>query len=41
MVIANLPVGKVYLAIKTWDDAENVSELSNVVVAEDKVTEPE
>ena len=35
MVVANLPVGKVYLAVKTWDDAENVSQLSNVVVAED------
>ena len=33
MTITNLPAGRVYLAVKTWDDAENVSDLSNVVTA--------
>ncbi|MCX8107241.1 MAG: hypothetical protein N3G20_00390, partial [Verrucomicrobiae bacterium] len=37
MIISGLPAGKAYLAIKSWDAASNVSELSNVVGIEIKV----
>ena len=31
MVVESLPAGEVNLAIKSWDDAQNISDLSNVV----------
>jgi len=34
MIVEGLPPGRVYLAVKTWDDADNVSDLSNVVVVD-------
>jgi hypothetical protein len=31
MIVKELPDGRIHMAIKTWDAADNVSELSNVV----------
>jgi len=36
MVLAGLAPGRLYIALKSWDDAENISDLSNVVTVNGK-----